>query len=184
MDLDRATTEEVGKAARSGDRGALEELSRRLRVSFLAIAKQRVWDQDTAEDLVQDALAVVAEKITAIPDDAEVLPWCLTVLRNVVGNYYSSRSRLERLGRWVGSLAVRWHGGSNAQAEEAREEIQRVLPRLSPRSRQLIEWVLAGFTPEEMQGFLGLPSRGALYMRLYRSREELREALEQERGMP
>jgi DNA-directed RNA polymerase specialized sigma24 family protein len=71
----------------------------------------------------------------------------------------------------------------NADMQDARDEIERVMPRLSPRCRQLVEWTLAGFTAEEMQEFLGLSSRNALYMRLYRSREELREVLESERGM-
>ncbi|MCU0610728.1 MAG: sigma-70 family RNA polymerase sigma factor [Candidatus Eisenbacteria bacterium] len=181
MDLGGLSIEQVGEAAREGDQAALEELCRRLRVSFLVIAKRRIGDEDTAEDLTHDALAVVAEKIGTISADVGVLPWCLTVLRNVVGNYYSSRRRSERLGPWIRGLATRWHGGANDDVEQARDEIQQVMPRLSARSRQLVEWTMAGFTAEEMQEFLGLPSRNALYMRLYRSREELREALEAER---
>lgn len=176
------STEQIGRAARAGEPQALEELCRRLRVSFVVLAKQRVGDEDTAEDLAHDALAVVAEKIRAVSPEADVLPWCLTVLRNVVGNYYSSRRRAERFGAWVGGFAARWHGGVNADAEQAKDEIQRVIPRLSVRCRQLVEWTLAGYTAEEMQEFLRLPSRNALYMRLYRCREELKEALEAERG--
>ncbi|MBN1424720.1 sigma-70 family RNA polymerase sigma factor [Candidatus Fermentibacteria bacterium] len=184
MEFSGSSTEEVGTAARAGDGRALEELCRRLRVSFLVIAKRRVWDIDVAEDLTQDALSIVAERITEVSGDAEVVPWCLTVLRNIVGNYYSSRRRLERLGPLVGGFATRWHGGVDSDAEQARDEIRRMVPRLSSRCRQLVEWVLEGYTAEEMQQFLDLSSRNALYMRLYRCREELKVMRESERGMP
>lgn len=179
-----STTELVGRAAQAGEAGAMEELCHRLRVSFLVIAKRRVGDDDVAEDLAHDALAVVAEKIYEVSNDVEIVPWCLTVLRNVIGNYYSSRRRLERLNPFVGGFATRWRGGVDADAEQARDEIRRLMPRLSPKCRQLVEWILEGFTAEEMQQFLNLSSRNALYMRLYRCREELRAMIEAERGMP
>lgn len=181
MDLREAATEDVAKAARAGDQGAREELFRRLRVSFVALAKQRVMDPDVAEDLAHDALAVVAEKMGQVPADVPLLPWCLTVLRHVVGNFYAARRRLDRLGTWVGSLAVRWHGGANQDARDAREELADAMARLSPRCQQLVEWVLAGVSAEEMQRRLALPSRNALYMRLFRCREELKALLEGER---
>ncbi len=181
LDLTDKGLEEVGDEAKSGNPEAMNELCRRLRVSFVLLAKRRIGDEDLAEDLVHDALMVVSERLASIPEDAQVAPWCLAVLRNVVGNHYSARRRLERLTPWAVDLATRWHGGVNSEREDAKREIKRVLPRLPARCRTLIEWKLAGVSVEEMQKALSLSSRNALYMRLHRCRQELKRALEAER---
>ncbi len=173
--------EEVGRAARAGDPQALEELCSRLRVSFVLLAKRRIGNQDTAEDLAHDALAVVAERVGAVASNVDVVPWCLTVLRNVVGNYYMAKRRSERLLPWAPGLAERWHGGVTREREAAKEEISEALPRLGPRCRQLLEWKLAGMSAGEMQARLGLPNKNALYMRFHRCRQELKRVLEAER---
>jgi len=170
--------EELGKAARTGDPSAMDLLCRQLRVSFVLLAKRRIGDHDLAEDLAQDALTVVAERLSTVPEGSQVIPWCLAVLRNVVGNYYSSRARLERLSPFAADLAGRWHGGASRAADEAKREIARVLPVLPIRCRKLLEWKLSGMSADEMQRRLGLASRNALYMRLHRCRLELKQALE------
>ena len=180
QDLD---LEKLGEAAQAGDPGAMDELCGRLRVSFVLLAKRRVGNQDLAEDLAHDALTVVAERLGSVPEGTQIVPWCLAVLRNVVGNYYSSRRRLDRLSPWAVDLADRWHGGAGSARDEARQEIKRVLPMLPQRCRELLEWKLAGVSAEEMQRRLSLTSRNALYMRLHRCRQELKRVLEADRSI-
>jgi DNA-directed RNA polymerase specialized sigma24 family protein len=80
-----------------------EEWFALLRARFIEIARRRV-DPETVEDVVHEALAIIHEKVpsrgrgTAPPALLETpsLPWCMTVLRNVIGNHYQrtrTRSR-------------------------------------------------------------------------------------------
>ncbi len=76
----------------SGDSTAEAALFAQLRVRFLSIAKRRV-QKDHAEDVVQDALQIVLTKHRQRGAGAGILVWGLTVLRNVIGNYYQARER-------------------------------------------------------------------------------------------
>lgn len=80
--------------ARSGDRGAEDRFFSELRVRFMAVAKRRVRAEEL-EDVVQEALRVVLLRYASRPPISGVLPWSFVVLRNVIGNAYQRRRRLE-----------------------------------------------------------------------------------------
>ena|GEM_PF-2072443 len=172
--------EALGHAARGGNRDALEKLCHHLRVSFVLLAKRRIGNQETAEDLAHDALAIITERIADLGADTIIVPWCHAVLRNVIGNYYMSQRRSERLLPWARGLIERWHGSISPEEENARKEIRRVFPELPERCQQLIRWKMAGLTADEMQERLRLPNKNALYMRLHRCRNELKRLLLEE----
>ncbi len=87
--------DELSERALAGDTRAESALFETLRVRFLAIAKRRV-QRDSLEDVVQDALGIVHEKYGGRSDGPGILIWSLTVLRNVIGNYYQAKERRAR----------------------------------------------------------------------------------------
>jgi DNA-directed RNA polymerase specialized sigma24 family protein len=84
--------DEVCARSLAGDDSAESLLFHSLRVRFTAIAKRRV-QQDHIEDIVQDALQTVLRKYRERSRSDGILVWSLTVLRNVIGNYYQARKR-------------------------------------------------------------------------------------------
>ena len=94
LDMDQPL-DTIAARARSGDRAAEETFFEALRVRFLAIAKRRVR-RDDLEDVVQEALRVIHAKYRQTEPQARVLTWAMVVLRNVIGNYYQKRKKLER----------------------------------------------------------------------------------------
>lgn len=92
MNTADASLDSLCQKALAGDSRAEAELFQALRVRFLPLAKRRV-QVDHAEDLVQDALRIVFDRYGKRNDGPGILVWGLTVLRNVIGNYYQRRER-------------------------------------------------------------------------------------------
>ncbi|MCP4145342.1 MAG: hypothetical protein GY752_08675 [bacterium] len=80
--------------ALDGDSIAEARLFEDLRVRFTTITKRRV-QSDNIEDIVQDALKIVFTKYASLEKERGMLVWSLTILRNVIGNFYQSRQRFD-----------------------------------------------------------------------------------------
>ena len=80
--------------ALDGDSMAESRLFEDLRVRFTTITKRRV-QSDNIEDIVQDALKIVFTKYASLDKERGMLVWSLTILRNVIGNFYQSRQRFD-----------------------------------------------------------------------------------------
>ncbi|XZE54505.1 RNA polymerase sigma factor [Planctomycetaceae bacterium SH139] len=63
VDLSRCTVVELVQAAQAGDREAFGELFERYRGTVLALARQRLRDQDEAEELAQEVFIKAMEKL-------------------------------------------------------------------------------------------------------------------------
>jgi len=190
--------DDLASLARSGDRRAEEGLFDYLRVSFLAVAKRRVR-QDDLEDVVQDALRVILDKYRE-REERGLLSWSFAVLRNVIGNHYQKRAVLDRglpleatpdAGATEPGLAGDWTEeiDSNRLLGQVLKGIE-ILARAHPRCGSLFARVLA------IQGLRDLPgagrggpvpgfeemTRGALYVALHRCRARLRAILAEMEG--
>jgi DNA-directed RNA polymerase specialized sigma24 family protein len=191
------------RQALAGDGGAEAELFRLLRVRFIAIAKRRV-QEDSLEDVVQDALRIVHAKYKVQKPARGILVWSYAVLRNVIGNYYQANRR--RLGRetaledlrvlpataQVEPQAPGW--GEDSPSSQA-EMIQQLLPaiqaleRQHPRCGRIFRSILAsleqGGGPQDIsrrtwQMINKLEPdllRGGFYVALHRCRSHLRRLL-------
>jgi RNA polymerase sigma factor (sigma-70 family) len=160
-----------------------------LRERMLQLAKRRVGEDD-AEDMVQSALRVIAERGLG-QDDASVdgLPpvaWCFQVLRNTIGNHYKhQRVRAKHLEGTddldsLPAAAV----DREAESHERLRILERTLEDIERRDEQcgaLLRRSMDGMSPQEIADERRLPMN-ALYQRLYRCRKRLRELL-RERGM-
>ncbi len=185
--------DELSALAARGDAPAREALFDQLRVRFLQIAKRRVRADD-CEDVVQEALRIVHARLTDRSPERGILIWSLTVLRNVIGNYYQKKARLDR----GEPFEERKHAAVATVGFPGREEVDAVVealgrlarrePRCGALFRRILESLDEGGSPREisqraMARFLedeGDTSRGALYVALHRCRQRLRDILQQE----
>ncbi len=199
--LNDKSLDELSTIARAGDSQAESALFGTLRVRFLEIAKRRVR-KDDAEDVVQDALRIAHMRYTQREIRSGMLSWSLVVLRNVIGNYYQKRGRLDRGetfdDRLHGSLGTgRMGADEDLVAREATRAVLEAAARLGRREprcgsffRHVLESLGEGGDAGEITGramaqlradFPGM-SRGSLYVAIHRCRNRLREILRQMSG--
>jgi DNA-directed RNA polymerase specialized sigma24 family protein len=83
--------------SKAGNAGARERLFRELQVRLRSILKYRLrgWAAEDIEDVLQDTLVVVSEKLNELESNPDY--FALSVLRNKIGNVISRhRRRLEQ----------------------------------------------------------------------------------------
>jgi len=180
----------------AGDDRARDRLFADLHVRFSAIAKRRVQPgQD--EDLVQEALHIVLRKAVELRKSENVLPWSLTILRNVIGNHYQARrwegERMNTAENILDTVADPAAGpGGPGDLAPAIEAALEKLARRFPRCGRMFEAILrsleqGGGSNEISQRAFdkaqkaepGL-TRGGWYTALHRCRAQLRTLMEQE----
>jgi len=188
----------LAERAGGGDREAEAALFGILRVRFELIAKRRV-QRDDLEDVVQDALRIVHAKYHARPPHDPFLPWGLLVLRNVIGNYYQKRERLDRETEFEERLHSETTGvigtGVENDSADGRRNIEAILAgihrlaRTAPRCGKIFQRILEsmdeGGSPREVSSRaiarlqVDIPnlSRDTFYVALHRCRQRLRDAL-------
>jgi RNA polymerase sigma factor (sigma-70 family) len=156
-----------------------------LRREFVRIASRRV-DESDVEDVVQEAMRVIAEKGIdrgADPVDGFVpLAWCFQVLRNTIGNHYQ-RQRTRQ--RWTETDPVavdRAHSPRVSESmdsqttlalvEDALDDMARTDAKCADYLTRLADGARAGdIADDEAIG------RAVFYRRLYRCRQKLRDLL-------
>lgn len=179
----------------AGDPSAEAALFKSLRVRFLPIAKRRVH-ADHAEDLVQDTLKIVFDRYGERNEGQGILVWGLTVLRNVIGNYYQGRDRENERLTFVDELpaAAACDAGVLAETEwaqtketllEAVDLLAERFPRCGKIFHHLLTSLDRGGSPHEVSTHaLNLVqkedpnmNRGRFYTALHRCRGQLRDVL-------
>lgn len=157
-----------------------------LRRQFLHVASRRV-DPADAEDLVQEALAIIHERGQPRPGEGPLPPlaWCFQVLRNVVGNHYQrQRTRGAHVveGADMGAVGVASGGRTPLESLEDRE-LGRVLDlslaqmeRDDPQCHGYLVAIVDGQRPHQVAASQGI-AEAAFYRRLYRCRQKLRARL-------
>ena len=164
----------------------------RLRVRLLEVARRRVH-ADSVEDVVQDALRVIAEKGPPeiggrTPEGRPALVWCFQVLRHTIGNHYQ-RERTRRA-RLAGDTALSRRadpGPAPLEALASREAVGMIHAALEALDREADRCArylrsLAGGTPVGRLAVEEQVKEAILYRRIYRCREKLRQLL-RERGV-
>ncbi len=196
------TLDTLSKRSLAGDLQAEAALFQALRVRFLPIAKRRV-QADQAEDLVQDTLRIVFDRYGERNEGPGILVWGLTVLRNVIGNYYQARDREKERLSFVEDLPEKMaaHPDFLAQAElaQTRDNLLQAIdllamkfPRCGVFFHHLLSSLAKGGSPNEIStrtlDFVRRDhpeiSRGNFYTALHRCRAQLRTILaHQEKGI-
>jgi|PlaIllAssembly_1097288.scaffolds.fasta_scaffold370222_2 RNA polymerase sigma factor (sigma-70 family) len=94
---DNSHIEQLCRRAQAGDNLAVQELFSVLTDSFRIFATHRFRDHAEAEDVVQDALAVVAQKYKEITFDSSFAGWAHNVLRNTISSHVQTKGTRARL---------------------------------------------------------------------------------------
>jgi RNA polymerase sigma factor (sigma-70 family) len=160
-----------------------------LRQRLQDVAGRRV-EVDALEDVVQDTLRVVLERIHAGdgPGSRPSLAWCFQTLRNVIGDHYR-RSRRTRGRRADLAEGVDIPAGDPDPIEafgaaEIVEVVEQALEAMAARDggcARYLRQLGAGIRPAELARAERV-SEAVLYRRVYRCRQKLR-ALLLERGV-
>ncbi len=200
MTRDAQSLDNLHQLALNGDTKAQSILFDHLRVRFLSLAKQRV-QADHAEDVVQDALRIVFDRYGEIKQGPGILVWGLTVLRNVIGNYYQARDRererLDFVEEFPAEAATEAEvlgetmlAQTNEHLLSAIDELGQRFPRCAHIFHGLLKSLEIGGTPNQVssramqlvqQDHPDLTS-GSFYTALHRCRANLRAVLDRGQG--
>lgn len=83
-------------AARRGNSRAEEELFGLLSARFAYFTHRRIWSRDDAEEVVQEALAVIAKEYKTVEFTESFAAWAYKVLDNRILNFIRSKQREKR----------------------------------------------------------------------------------------
>lgn len=127
-----------------------------------------------ADDLLQSTVERLLQK--GLPDDAEVLPWCLRVCRNLWIDEVRSRkvrSEASREPAVIGEQVLQ--GEDQVLGEMTLAEVQQVLQSMSDDQRAVLELIaVEGYSYKEAAAVLEVPI-GTVMSRLARARTTLIE---------
>lgn len=196
MNNSELSLDTLSERSLAGDSRAESALFESLRVRFLPIAKRRV-QLDHAEDLVQDSLKIVFDRYGERNEGQGILVWGLTVLRNVIGNYYQARNRENDRLSFVDELptdaACEFDFLADTELAQTRENLMEAIASLAerfPRCGTIFHHLLTsleyGGTPNEISTCtLKLVqkdnpdmNRGKFYTALHRCRAQLKGILD------
>jgi len=84
---------EIYQLAAGDDSKAETELFKALIERFRLFAHLRIWNREEAEDLVQDALAVVAAEYRTVKIETSFVAWAHKIMENRILGYIQKRRR-------------------------------------------------------------------------------------------
>ncbi len=169
--------------ARAGNRDAENALFERLHARIVSLAKKKVWDEQSAQDIAQETLRTVFEKYRAAEMPQGLLPWVFTVLHNKVGNYLKRR-RVEAARHPLGEPSVHWDTvGVSPEGEVAAldlaDSLEKALRVATADCRRVFRLLLAGWERREIRAAFGDEPLGTIDSRISRCREKLLRRLEE-----
>ena len=169
---------ELYSRARQGDKAAASQLFRRLYDSFWLLARHKGLDKQESEDVVQAALAKIAESYQVIEIKVSFAAWAQTVMKNQAIEYIRDKITYRR------KLTEVSKAQGNPQPSPPDPDLRRKLKscltriaRINPRYARVISLHSQGYNTEEICDRMQL-STNNVYTILSRSRAALRACLE------
>jgi RNA polymerase sigma factor (sigma-70 family) len=144
---------------------------------FERFAKQRVWDNNEVDDIVQSAMEVIAREFRSIEINVSFTAWAYKVLENKMLNYFSSRTR-ER-SRFEPLSGNGGQESSYKQDPILKSKLLNCLKKLNKinnRHARILNMRYQGYNTGEICEKLGL-SRNGVYILLSRARKMLETCL-------
>ncbi len=164
--------------ARNGDKAAVERLFEALTARFRLFARQRVYDRDEAEEIVQEALKVVFEKYTEIEFQTSFAGWAYAVLTNKILSAGRTRKRRQdKLELLTAEASTRMAGDGSLEARLL--ECFKKLNRVNNRYARILNLHHQGYSVPEICGRLEV-TRSNLYTILCRARSLLERCLNED----
>lgn len=163
-----------------GDQCALEELVRAYSDELYRYALCFVKNPAAAEDIMEDAFAVLLVKRKKFAENAPFKAYLFRIARNRCIDWLRAKNRTERpLDDYENTLKCEDPEGEIAERER-NERLYACMQKLPPQYRDVLHLVyLDGFTQEETRKILG-KNRKQLYNLLERAKRSLKLILEKE----
>jgi RNA polymerase sigma-70 factor (ECF subfamily) len=172
--------EDLALQLQHGDGQALGALALALRPRLLRLARDLLGDDHLAEDVTQESLVLVAERIHAYDPTRPFLPWVLTLTTRQALDQHRARRRRQSLLRRLGQAGRAGACPSSSQElhrRELRQLLDDLLQELSPRQRAaFVLRDLQSCSIGEVAATLGC-SEGTVKAHLARARCRVRERL-------
>jgi RNA polymerase sigma factor (sigma-70 family) len=167
--------------AKQGDAEAVDQLFDFLQSRLLVIARYRV--PELAEDLVQETLVIVHNRLSEFESLEGLLAFTNQVLRNKIGNIYQERGRRKQHQvELEENLPLQFNIDGEFYAVELDQIVRECIDRLGerhPNCRAILSSLYNGFNPAEISERLGM-SKSSLKVRVFRCRKALRKILSDE----
>ncbi|MDX1644242.1 MAG: sigma-70 family RNA polymerase sigma factor [Thermoanaerobaculia bacterium] len=182
MTVDQAHDELLVLRSQDGDVGALDELVGRWQERFLRTAFRLTGEREAARDAVQEAWLAIVRGLGRLDDPARFGPWAFRIVRNKAIDWVRRRGRRRQRDRELAAERERHVelGGRKDSTERGRRLADALA--LLPREQQalLALFYEEGFRIGEIAEILEVPA-GTVKSRLYRARNQLKQAIEGER---
>jgi RNA polymerase sigma-70 factor (ECF subfamily) len=154
-----------------------DEILARLRERIVAFAASRIR-KEVAEDLAQEVFVVLEEKYPGVAALDDLVPLSLRILHFKMAAY---RRKEARHGEVQSDSAAAADSGMNPEAwaerQELLERLEKAIPRLGERCREILRLKLLGRSFAEIQEELGAASINTVYTWDARCRQKLLEML-------
>ncbi len=168
---------ELVRAARSGDRQALEDLIQRSYRAGYTLALRLLGNHDDAAEATQEAYIRVVRNLRQLDDDAAFRTWMFKIVSNVCMTEMRKRSRRDVPSELEFDVPDTLDVEDVATSRVFRDELERLIADLPYvyRSVVLLRDVY-GLSGDEAAEAMGI-SPGAVKVRLHRARRKLRDRL-------
>lgn len=152
-----------------------EQLWELLSVNLRSFLRQRLSDDQLAEDLLQETFIRIHRKIGDLDDMQRIEPWVFQIARNLLIDYYRSQSRLAT--QMADDLVATETATDSNLNEVVAGWLPQMISQLPDTYREAVElYELQGIPQQEIAERLGISLSGAK-SRIQRGREKLKSIL-------
>lgn len=174
------TINELFRQSQAGEKSAEEELFAFLAERFRLFLRHKIADARDAEDVMQEALAVVASKYRSLPSDCAIVGWAHGVLNFEVLRYYRTKGLRKVRNLQLPDEETVFNGWEcEPDLVDAIIHCLVRLHKVNPKYARILNLHYQGYTPEEVCSRLGV-SINHYYVLLSRARSQLRQCLSKE----
>ena len=169
---------ELYLSAQSGERSAEEKLFQYLYLRFILFAKQRVWNEEDAEDLVQSTLLFIKEEYVNVEIQKSFVAWAYSIIHNRLLNYISKKKRRRDIIVPTSDYTEETYScESDPVLESNLLNCLRKICSVNKRYARILNFHYQGFSTEEVCRKLSLTPNHS-YVLLHKARTLLERCLE------
>ena len=180
--MDRDTELAILHALKQGDEAAFDAVYEAYRARVFSFLLRLCRDRALAEELLEETWLRLVSRVHTLAEDSRVLPWLLTVARNLFSSHQRARSvdahRIRELTIVYAARAPETSPFELTSAGELGQELERALATLPQHYQEALLLVgYEGLTPAEAAVVCEVTPE-ALRQRLSRARASLASKLE------
>lgn len=164
--------DQLYRAARQGDKAAMERLMGLLTVSFRLIAQHRVWAEQEAEEVVQDALTTIVTRFREVEIETSFGGWAYGVLQNKILELTRKKATRRRLDEQIQREELTDTAAADPGLVRALIDCFHKIHRANSRHARILNLHYQGYTTAEICRRLGIGENN-LYVQLSRARRAL-----------